>query len=117
MVRKTYGRKITVQRCTQCAGLFAKPDVLMEMKKEWMSEVLDTGDPKVGRRYDEVTEIKCPECGSAMNKVADPKQPHIGYESCPSCEGMFFDAGEFSDWKHETFWDKIRDLIRDRRAD
>ena len=115
LAAKTYGRKITVHRCEDCAGLFCKPEVLVEMKKEWMSEVLDSGDPRVGKRFDIVDVIKCPECGVTMKKKADPKQTHIWYEECGRCGGIFLDAGEFSDWKYDTFIDRIRDLIKGRR--
>ena len=115
METRNYGRKISVERCTGCMGLFAKPEVLLEMKSEWMSEVLDRGDPSVGREYNDVDEIDCPECGTRMDKVSDEKQKHIWYESCPSCDGVFFDAGEFTDWKYDTFMDRIRDLVRGKR--
>jgi uncharacterized protein len=115
MVQKTYGRRISLNRCANCQGLFVKPDVLMEMKQEWMSEVLDMGDRAVGRKLNAVDDIDCPECGTHMDKVSDPKQTHIWYEACPNCDGMFFDAGEFTDLKHDTVLDRLRDLIRGRR--
>jgi Zn-finger nucleic acid-binding protein len=115
MVMKTYGRKISLNRCSNCQGLFVKPDVLMEMKHEWMSEVLDMGDRAIGRKLNAVDDIDCPECGTHMDKVSDPKQTHIWYESCPNCDGMFFDAGEFTDLKHDTMLDRLRDLMRGRR--
>ena len=109
---KTYGRKIIVHRCEDCAGLFCKPDVLMEMKREWMSEiVLDTGSVKVGHQHNSVGDIDCPECGIPMDKTFDASQKHIWFEQCMQCEGMYFDAGEFSDLKHDTFIDRIRDFL------
>lgn len=115
---KTYGRKITVHRCTDCSGLWCKPDVLLEMKKEWMSEaVLDSGDPKLGAALNQLDDIKCPEDGALMEKTADEKQTHIWYESCPTCNGMFFDAGEFTDLKYDTLMDRVRDFVRGRRPD
>ena len=79
---KTYGRKITVHRCDNCSGLWCKPEVLLEMKKEWMSEaVLDSGDPSVGQEYNKVDEINCPECAVPMEKTSDERQTHIWYES------------------------------------
>lgn len=115
---KTYGRKITVHRCSDCGGLWCKPDVLLEMKKEWMSEaVLDSGDPKVGEALDQLDDIKCPEDGTLMEKVADEKQIHIWYESCPTCDGMFFDAGEFTDLKYDTLMDRVRGFIKGRRPE
>ena len=115
MVVKTYGRRISLNRCGDCQGLFVKPDVLMEMKHEWMSEVLDMGDRAVGRKLNAVDDIDCPECGTHMDKVADQKQTHIWYEACPNCDGMFFDAGEFTDLKHDTVLDRLRDLLKGRR--
>ncbi len=113
---KTYGRKITVDRCSDCGGLWCKPEVLLEMKKEWMSEaVLDAGDPRLGKAMNKVDDVKCPECGVTMDKVADEKQTHIWYETCPKCSNMFFDAGEFTDLKYDTFMDRIRDVVRGRR--
>jgi len=112
MEQKNYGRKISVQRCTNCMGLWLKQDVLMEMKREWMSEILDIGDPSVGREYDKIENIKCPECHAVMDKVSDPEQVHIWYETCPNGHGLFLDAGEFSDLKYDTWMDRIRDLVK-----
>ncbi|MCB1685556.1 MAG: zf-TFIIB domain-containing protein [Pseudomonadales bacterium] len=113
---KTYGRKITVHRCSDCGGLWCKPQVLLEMKKEWMSEaVLDSGDPKLGSALNQLADIKCPEDGTLMDKKADAKQTHIWYESCPTCNGMFFDAGEFTDLKYDTLMDRVRDFVKGRR--
>ncbi len=115
---KTYGRKIKVHRCADCGGLFCKPDVLLEMKREWMSEiVLDSGDAKVGEKHDAMGDINCPECGVLMDKVADKSQTHIWFESCAQCEGMYFDAGEFSDLKYDTFVDRIRGFLKGNRPE
>ena len=116
MKLRTYGRKIQVYRCEQCSGLFCQPDVLLEMKREWMSEiVLDSGDPRLGRQLDKIEDIDCPACGIPMDKSYDANQKHIWFESCGQCEGMYFDAGEFSDLKYDTFIDRIRDYVRGER--
>ncbi len=114
--QKTYGRKITVNRCSDCGGLWCKPEVLLEMKREWMSEaVLDSGDPKVGQALNKLDDIKCPECGIDMDKTMDEKQFHIWYETCSNCGGIYLDAGEFTDLKYDTFMDRIRGLVKGRR--
>lgn len=114
--KKTYGRKITVHRCSDCGGLWCKPEVLLEMKREWMADViLDSGDRKLGQALDKLDNISCPECGLKMEKRTDERQTHIWYESCPQCDGMYFDAGEFTDLKYDTFMDRIRDALRGRR--
>jgi hypothetical protein len=116
METKLYGPKISLERCSKCFGLFVAPDVLVEMRREWMVEVfLDIGHPKVGREYDKIDEIECPECHVMMEKVIDPVQTHIWMEACPRCEKIFLDAGEFSDLKYETFMDKVKDLLRGKR--
>lgn len=33
----------------------------------------------------------------AMVKVVDPRQTHIWYETCGSCNGSYLDAGELRD--------------------
>ena len=93
---KTYGRKITIHRCTECKGLWCKPETLILMQKEWMADaVLDSGDPSVGKEYNKVDEINCPECGEQMDKSSDARQTHIWFETCPQGHGIFLDAGEF----------------------
>jgi Zn-finger nucleic acid-binding protein len=71
----------------------------------------------VGKEYNKIDDVDCPRCQTRMEKVADPKQPHIWYERCPNEHGMFFDAGEFTDYKYETLMDKFRDLITGKRSD
>ena len=118
MESRTYGRKITVRRCVDCGGLFCQPQVLLEMKREWMSEVvLDSGDPAVGQKHNRLGDINCPECAIPMRKTVDKHQSHIWYEQCEQCEGMYFDAGEFTDLKYDTFLDRIRDFVRGDRPD
>lgn len=113
---KTYGRKITIRRCSECGGLLCKPETLLEMRREWMSEaVLDAGDPRMGKELNKLDDIKCPECDVVMDKTADERQTHIWYESCPSCSNMFLDAGEFTDLKYDTLMDRLRGIVRGKR--
>jgi Zn-finger nucleic acid-binding protein len=41
----------------------------------------------------------------------DKDQFHIKYESCPTCFGTFFDAGEFSDLKDHTVVERFRQML------
>jgi len=45
-----------------------------------------------------------------MVKLNDPKQSHLEYEACEE-HGVFMDAGEFTDYKHETLMDVFRDVV------
>lgn len=110
-----YGEKIEAQRCNDCGALWCLPATLLQMKEEWMSEFLDSGDPKLGKKYDKMTDVPCPGCQSPMLSAPDPQQTHIMLESCSTCSGILFDAGEFTDWKYDTFMDRIRDLVARRK--
>ena len=99
-------------RCMVCGGLWLNADDLEELQSIWMSEaILDTGDPRVGHKLNKVTTGQCPLGHGLMEHVQDEEQIHIGYELCSTCHGVFLDAGEFTDLKHSTPLDTIRDLI------
>ncbi len=102
--------KIVIDQCTGCKGLWFDLGEAEQLKKSWMSDFLDTGDPKIGKTYNRVRDIHCPRCGKGMSKLTDKRQPHMVYEACEE-HGMFMDAGEFTDNKHETLMDFFRGLI------
>ena len=107
---------IEVDRCTLCKGLWFDLLEHERLKDLAGSESIDTGDPAVGAIFNRDDRIQCPRCHGAMIRMVDPSQPHIWYESCSVCHGVFFDAGEFSDYKHHTPADFIRRLrARERR--
>lgn len=110
----TYGRNMTIDRCSNCKGIWFDVGEAEILRGKWMSEFLDSGDPEVGKEFNKIVDIDCPRCGKKMDKIADPKQTHIWYEACEE-HGMYFDAGEFTDYKYETFLDKIRGLITGKR--
>jgi len=103
--------RVTVDRCTHCRGIWFKPGSLETLRDNWMSEFIDTGDPAVGKKYNEITDIDCPECGARLDRACDESQTHIWYETCPKGHGVYFDAGEFTDWKYDTLMDRFRDLF------
>ena len=67
----------------------------------------EKGQPGIGRA---ALSGLCPRCGEPMQKINDAKQSHIEYEACAE-HGLFMDAGEFTDYKHETLLDYFRALI------
>jgi Zn-finger nucleic acid-binding protein len=117
MSKKSYGGQIAILRCDACFGIFTDQKTLGLMKDEWMADVvLDKGNPKTGKKYDKVDDIKCPVCDTKMDKIFDEEQPHIWLESCGSCTGLFLDAGEFTDLKNYTLMDVLRSLLPNNRA-
>lgn len=96
-----------VERCLNCKGLWL--DMLEHEDLKEIADGIDVGDPQVGRQYNEIDDINCPVCAnSKMLKMVDAKQPHIWFESCPTCFGRFYDAGEFKDLSEHTISDFIK---------
>lgn len=108
-------RTIEVDRCTKCAGLWF--DMLEEEVLKILSgaEVIDSGSASTGKEQNKIGNIKCPKCSVDMLRMVVASQPHIWYEACPVCYGTYFDAGEFRDYKAETFMDRIRDIFSGER--
>ena len=110
-----------VDRCNNCQGLFVSRDVLHLLERNWFlwpesdSHAVDSGDPAVGKRFDKIGEIDCSACGTRMAPISVPDQPHIWLEQCPTCEGLFFDAGELTDLRYHTMSDWVRDFLKGAR--
>ena len=106
MEEATYGRNMTIDRSTGCQGIWFDLGEAEQLKDKWMSEFLDTGNAKTGKANNDITDCACPRCGKTMEHIKDADQPHIGYEACAE-HGMYFDAGEFTDFKQETLFEKM----------
>lgn len=106
---------IEVDRCTMCFGIWFDMLELEDLKAMKGSETIDIGSAAVGKKYNKIQDIKCPVCNAEMIKMVDKRQPHIWYESCSVCYGVFFDAGEFRDYKEETVLDFFKDLLAGER--
>jgi len=102
--------EIKVDRCTNCKGLWFQPEELRALRDDiWMADyILDQGDAKLGKKYNKIGAIHCPQCDVDMKQEFDKEQPHIIYESCPDGHGTFLDAGEFTDLVKKTFWDRFK---------
>lgn len=114
MEKVTY-ENIEIDRCTHCKGIWFD---LME--REFLarlegSESIDTGDPEVGEKFDDVDRISCPVCETRMIRMVDPVQPHVAFEACKVCNGVFLDAGEFTDLKERTLFDHLRSFLARER--
>ena len=111
----SYGCDLVIDRCSNCRGMWFDHGEAELLKNKWMGDALDTGSTEEGKKWDAVDDISCPRCGKDMDKASDPDQPHIWYEVCKE-HGMYMDAGEFTDYKHETLSDWFRSLIRGERS-
>ena len=111
MEKVTY-EGVEVDRCTGCKGIwfdFREQQQLRSVKGA--AAGIDVGDAAAGRKMNEVGKINCPRDGVLLTRMVDLKQPHLWYEACPHCYGVFFDAGEFKDYSQKTLVESVRDLL------
>jgi len=102
---------VEIDRCTGCHGLWfdaLEKDDLLAMKG---AESIDIGAEQVESRYRDMRDVQCPVCHQDMIPMVDKDQFHIKYESCPTCFGIFFDAGEFSDLKDHTVVERFKQML------
>jgi Zn-finger nucleic acid-binding protein len=93
---------IEVDRCGSCGGLWFDLLEHEDLRAKPGAETLDTGDPEVGARFDQVGLVRCPIDLQPMVRMVDRSQPSLWFESCPICYGVFFDAGEFTEFREEN---------------
>ena len=106
---------VAVDRCENCGGIWFDFSEAEQLRHIAGSESIDRGDLVLGRLHNQIGDITCPRCHAKMIKMVDRRQPHIWYEGCSNCYGIYFDAGEFTDFKEITFLDKIKDLFSPER--
>jgi len=106
---------IEVDRCTNCFGLWFDMLEAEHLKQTSGSEAIDIGSASTGKEENKIGSIKCPKDSVAMLRMVVNDQPHIWYEACPICHGTYFDAGEFTDFKAETFMDRVRSVFHKER--
>ena len=105
---------IEVNRCVSCQGLWF--DMLEDETLRPIAAKVDIGKSATGAKYNLVDRINCPVCANTqLLRMVDPQQSHIWFESCPSCYGRFFDAGEFKDLGTRSIIDLIRDMFTKER--
>lgn len=111
-----YHDGVEVNRCIKCGALWF--DVLDQklIRRLPGGKPLAMNDPTKGAAVDdEVGEINCPNCGSKTAKRIDPTKPHVWYEMCSICDGVFFAAGEFEDYRTGTIAQTFQRLFATKR--
>ena len=104
---------VEVDRCSGCSGLWFDAFEHEELKELSGSDDIDAA-PRAVVAANSV--VSCPRCEVPMIQMVVAGQPHIAYEACGVCHGVFFDAGEFRDFREETFGEKLRDFFGGARA-
>ncbi len=89
---------IEVDRCPGCGGIWFDTREAEYLKKFERATEIDTGDAIGGLEYDSIRNVECPRGHGKMETVFNPGLPHVFFEACSVCRGIWFDAGEFSDY-------------------
>jgi uncharacterized protein len=108
---RVHFQEIEVDRCPKCHGLWFDLMEHEELKKLPGAETIDAG-AKTASVSPEPRELDCPRCKTKMLITRDPQQPHLVFEKCAVCYGVFFDAGEFTDFKSVTILEFLRGLFQ-----
>jgi Zn-finger nucleic acid-binding protein len=108
---------VQVDRCTGCKGIWF--DILEheDLKSISGSESIDIGSVEMGKLQDGNNRINCPVCKVPMIRMVVSAQPHINYEACTVCYGIYLDAGEFTDFREETFLESWNSVFGKGRVD
>lgn len=102
---------VEFDRCGGCDGLWFDAFEHEALRSEAGSEAIDDS-PKAGKTGATAGTRICPRCIVKMIDMVVATQPHIRYESCGVCHGVYFDAGEFRDFREETFGETVRAVAR-----
>jgi Zn-finger nucleic acid-binding protein len=86
---------VKYEQCTACRGLWFDALEAEELSEIRFASSVDTGNLAEGEKMNKIREAICPVCSIPMRVVYDRKYPQIQLDSCSSCHGLFFDAGEF----------------------
>jgi uncharacterized protein len=105
---------IEVDRCVRCGGLWFDALEYEELRRRAGSEAIDTGPTWQASMHDVQGKVFCPVDGALMVRMVDAAHPNVGVESCPMCNGSFFDAGEFTEFKEHTIGELLRRQRRER---
>lgn len=108
---------VTIDRCPVCGGVWldlGELQALMDLKgeaKDIIEKIDSLRTQGAGGTVLPKNQWKCPRDGTLLTSVRNTEQPHIEYELCTHCGGMFFDAGELRDLSRFTLIERLRRLL------
>lgn len=115
MASQTVG-DVTLERCTGCTGLWMKASAMERlMARKDLARVVDTGGGATTANSPSEASANavliCPNDRSRLIRMVNHKQPHVQYESCKTCGGVFLDAGELRDLASHGLMERLRALF------
>ena len=107
-------QNVEVDRCPGCGGIWFDAFEHEELRELSGSEKIDYS-PKTTVPANSGSGL-CPRDQQRLFGMVVAGQPHIAFESCGFCHGVFFDAGEIKDFREETFGERLRAIFGVARA-
>jgi Zn-finger nucleic acid-binding protein len=112
MERVTLGT-MSVDRCDICRGMWLDLGELQKLvARPTAAATLDPPMTLASTREMNksmlVGAMVCPRDGETLRERADAKQEHVRVDECPSCKGVFLDAGELRDLSEHTIGEKLK---------
>lgn len=97
---------VVVDRCYACSGLWLdameKEKLIADRKSAAAADQARDSHAPAGR-----ARPLCPRDKSPLIDMRDLHQPHVRYESCTVCGGVFLDAGELRDLSERTLRERL----------
>lgn len=100
-----------IERCARCGGIwldvFEKDAVLAN------SSLVSQADPNDARPHTASPKaMSCPRDHWQLIHMVDQRQPHVKFEACKSCGGIFLDAGELTDLSEYTIVERLKSAFK-----
>jgi Zn-finger nucleic acid-binding protein len=114
LAKHTYEAEIDVDKCPQCDGIWLDHSELERIQstreRSYTAEIKQIPD-LVGQAYAMALAkakpvLKCPRCNRAMERREHGGCSQILIDVCPSCRGIWLDAGETS--ALEVFFERAK---------
>lgn len=101
---------ITVDRCTQCQGIWFDALELEAILERRPGRAIDLGDPNVEAKLNAMKRVPCPHCTGPMVRLVSDRHPEVKYEQCAVCGGAYLDAGELRVLEKRSIVEMLTDL-------
>jgi Zn-finger nucleic acid-binding protein len=101
---------VTIDHCTRCAGFWLDALELDRLRAAGAARSivkLQPASAQPGPRKP----MQCPRDNARLIDMALIDQPHIRYEACNTCGGMFLDGAELPDALRFTLAERLRALL------
>lgn len=107
----------SVDRCPGCGGIWLDVAELDRVRAVTGAvQNIDAGRPMARGPGETRMARLCPRDRTRLEQRRDASQPHVVVDRCPTCLGVFLDAGELKDLARHTLAERIRGFFSGWRA-